>query len=214
METKICNRCKKEKKCDLFGKDKRNKNGYRSTCNDCRKIESKEYRKKNPEKRKETLKMFYEKNKEKELLRVKIYRNQNAEKRKKTCKKYVENNRNKVNEYSKYWKKKERIKNPIYKLISNLRERTKDYLNYKKYNKNLHICDIVGCSPEFLKGYLENKFIESMSWENHGLYGWHIDHIIPLSSAKTEDEVYGLCHYTNLQPLWAYDNLSKGDKIL
>jgi len=117
IETKICGRCKKEKKCNLFGKDKRNKNGYRSTCNDCRKIESKEYAKKNPEKRKETLKMFYENNKEKELLRFKIYRTQNPEKRKKTCKKYIENNRNKVNEYSKCWKKQERIKNPIYKLI-------------------------------------------------------------------------------------------------
>ena len=52
-----------------------------------------------------------------------------------------------------------------------------------------------------------------MSWETHSLYGWHIDHIIPLSSAKTEEEIYQLCHYTNLQPLWAEDNLKKGDKL-
>ena len=51
-----------------------------------------------------------------------------------------------------------------------------------------------------------------MSWENQGK--WHIDHITPLSSAKTEEEVYRLCHYTNLQPLWAEDNLKKGSKIL
>jgi hypothetical protein len=51
-----------------------------------------------------------------------------------------------------------------------------------------------------------------MTWENQGK--WHIDHIIPLSSAKTEKEMYKLCHYTNLQPLWAFDNLSKGSKIL
>jgi hypothetical protein len=51
-----------------------------------------------------------------------------------------------------------------------------------------------------------------MCWENRN--EWHIDHIVPLSSAKTEDEVYGLCHYTNLQPLWAKDNLQKSNKLL
>ena len=56
------------------------------------------------------------------------------------------------------------------------------------------------------------KFTTGMSWENRN--EWHIDHKIPLSSAKTEEEIYELCHYTNLQPLWAFDNLSKGNKIL
>ena len=51
-----------------------------------------------------------------------------------------------------------------------------------------------------------------MKWDNHGK--WHIDHIIPLSSAETEEEVYNLCHYTNLQPLWGEDNLKKGKKII
>ncbi len=53
-----------------------------------------------------------------------------------------------------------------------------------------------------------------MSWDNHTKYGWHIDHIIPLASAKTEEELKSLCHYTNLQPLWAKENLSKGAKII
>ena len=56
-------------------------------------------------------------------------------------------------------------------------------------------------------------FDERMSWENHGAKTWHIDHIIPLASAKTEEEVFLLCHYTNLQPLWWSDNLSKGSKL-
>jgi len=59
--------------------------------------------------------------------------------------------------------------------------------------------------------YIEKQFTKGMSWKNHG--EWHIDHIIPLSSAKTEKELYELCHYTNLQPLWKTDNLSKNNKI-
>jgi hypothetical protein len=58
---------------------------------------------------------------------------------------------------------------------------------------------------------MESLFKEGMTWDNHG--EWHIDHIIPISSGKTEDEVVKLCHYTNLQPLWKTENLLKGDKL-
>jgi hypothetical protein len=72
----------------------------------------------------------------------------------------------------------------------------------------------LGCSYQDFIIYLEQKFTDGMSWKNYGLYGWHIDHIIPLSSAKNEIDLEKLCHHTNLQPLWAKDNLSKGDKII
>jgi hypothetical protein len=214
MKTKICTKCYKNLDICNFGEDKRNKSGYRSTCNECRKVESRDYRIKNTEKRKETIRKYYEKNKETELLRFNKYREQHSEKRKNTCIEYVKNNKDKVNEYSRNWKKQERTKNPIYKLISNVRRRTKDFLNYKNNNKDLNIVDVLGCSPEYLKEHLEKQFSQGMSWDNYGFYGWHIDHKIPLSSAKTEEEVYQLCHYTNLQPLWAKDNLSKGGKII
>jgi 5-methylcytosine-specific restriction endonuclease McrA len=71
---------------------------------------------------------------------------------------------------------------------------------------------LVGITPKELKEHLEKQFFQGMSWGNYG--EWHIDHIIPLSSAKTEDEIYKLCHYTNLQPLWAEDNLRKGNKLI
>lgn len=214
METKICRKCKEERDICLFGKTKQNKDGLKSYCNECRKIESKKYRNENSEKRKETLKKFYENNKEKELLRFKKYRKENPEKRKETCTKYNKNNREKINESARLWKKNARLNNPIYKLISNLRERTKDYLTYKVVNPSSSIKDIVGCSPEFLKEHIEKQFKDGMTWDNYGFYGWHIDHIIPLSSAKNEEELYKLCHYTNLQPLWAKENLSKGSKII
>ena len=87
------------------------------------------------------------------------------------------------------------------------------YLNILEISKKNKTFDIVGCSPEFLKQHLEKQFTEGMCWELLGQH-IHIDHIIPLSSAKTEDELYKLCHYENLQPLWAEDNLKKSNKIL
>ena len=63
-----------------------------------------------------------------------------------------------------------------------------------------------------LKEHMERQFIKGMNWENRDQ--WHIDHIIPLATAQCEDDVIRLNHYTNLQPLWAEDNLSKGSKII
>ena len=73
----------------------------------------------------------------------------------------------------------------------------------------------LGCSPSFLKQYLESQFLPGMSWENYGYYGWHIDHIKPLSTfdLTDPDQFRRACHYTNLQPMWAFDNLSKGSRI-
>ena len=82
--------------------------------------------------------------------------------------------------------------------------------NITKRNKTF---EIIGCTPLELKNYLENQFNENMTWENHGQYGWHVDHIIPLVSAKNEDELYKLFHYTNLQPLWWDKNIEKSSKI-
>ena len=72
----------------------------------------------------------------------------------------------------------------------------------------------MGCSVSFLKGFLEAKFKEDMTWENHG--EWHIDHIKPcLSFNLLDEEKQKKCfHYTNLQPLWADENLSKGFRNL
>jgi len=72
----------------------------------------------------------------------------------------------------------------------------------------------LGCTIIELKQYLEAKFQPGMTWQNHTFYGWHIDHIIPMSSAASEEELRKLCHYTNLQPLWAKDNISKGNRLV
>ena len=78
-------------------------------------------------------------------------------------------------------------------------------------NKPTDTESLLGCSWIEAKEHFESLFEEGMTWSNHG--EWHIDHIIPLSSANTEEEVLKLCHYTNLQPLWIEENLKKSNKL-
>ena len=126
------------------------------------------------------------------------------------------------NIYNERWLKKnpnfnaeysaKRRKEPFFKLKDNLRNRIRKVLKIDGYKKSKITENFLGCSFKIAKEHLEKQFNNGMSWDNQGK--WHIDHIIPLASAKTEEELIKLCHYTNLQPLWAFDNLSKGDKIL
>lgn len=104
-------------------------------------------------------------------------------------------------------------RNVLLKLKHTLRSRTNKAIKTKNFNKNSSFKEYIGCSAEELKSKLELLFLPGMTWENHSLFGWHIDHIIPLSSAETVDDLYKLCHYTNLQPLWREDNIRKGNKL-
>jgi hypothetical protein len=92
--------------------------------------------------------------------------------------------------------------------------RTRLYQALKGNYKTGSAVKDLGCTIEELKAHLESQFQNGMSWDNYGLKGWHIDHIIPLASfdLTNREEFLKACHYGNLQPLWAKDNLSKGDK--
>lgn len=111
-------------------------------------------------------------------------------------------------------------KNVNFKLAANLRSRLNDAIaNNRKGGSAVRD---LGCSIWYLKYHLENQFYDNqvtgdkMSWENYTWNGWHVDHIIPLCSfdLTKRDEVLRACHYTNLQPLWAKENMSKGGKIV
>lgn len=95
----------------------------------------------------------------------------------------------------------------LYKLNCNVHGYVSKAFKRNGYKKSSKTFELIGCTFEFLKIYIEEQFKEGMSWENYGK--WHIDHKIPTSWAKTEEELKELCKYTNLQPLWAEDNLSK-----
>lgn len=99
------------------------------------------------------------------------------------------------------------------RIINNLRGRLQKFI-HNKYGKSYE--DRLGCTLQEFKTHIEKQFKEGMSWENYGFKTWHIDHIQPMSSfdLTKESELLACCHYTNMQPLWASDNLSKGNKII
>jgi len=112
-------------------------------------------------------------------------------------------------------KRKIRLNNDInFRLADTLRSRLKHALK-GNFKSGSAVGDL-GCSIEQLKKHIESKFKTGMTWDNWTRNGWHIDHIIPLSrfNLSNKEELLKACHYTNLQPLWAKDNLSKGSLIL
>jgi hypothetical protein len=210
---KKCTKCKLEKPFEDFTKQKTGKNGLRSNCKQC----IKKYEKENKEYYKEYQKKWQEENKE----YVKKYEQENKEKIKERTKNWYQKNKEKIKQHRK--ENKEHFKeymfnrkktDPLFKFSSNLRSLiTCSFKRGKnKYKKNEKTETILGCTIEEFRIYIQSQFKKGMTFENHGK--WHLDHIIPLSSATTEEEIIKLNHYTNFQPLWAEDNLSKKDKII
>jgi len=100
-----------------------------------------------------------------------------------------------------------------YRLTKALRCAINNGFRAKGFTKKSRSVEIIGCSYEEFEKHIESLFQEKMTWENRGVHGWHIDHIIPVCTATTEEELIKLTHYTNLRPLWATDNLKKGSKL-
>ena len=215
---KTCTKCKIEKEVTEFNKQRKTKDGLTYACKPCRK----EYNETNKERIKEYRKEHYKNNKEK----VKQYSKTNKEyfkeyreNNKEYFKEYREKNKERAKEYKKNNKKRrnelrrERRKvDPLFKMTGNLRTRTSLAFKNKGYSKNTKTQEMLGVDWEVCKAHIERQFTKGMKWSNQG--EWHIDHIIPLASAKTEEGLKKLCHYSNLQPLWADDNLIKSDKII
>ena len=114
-----------------------------------------------------------------------------------------------------YIAKKKRLKtDPEFKLRELLSHRVRRAIYDQRGAKSAKTLELLGCSIKEARIHLENQFREGMKWENHGINGWHIDHIIPCSSFDlTKEKEQNKCfHYTNLQPLWAEENLSKGNR--
>ncbi len=140
----------------------------------------------------------------------KQYNLQNIEHLLKYRKKYYKNNKERIIHLGKSRYQQRYNSNVLFKIKVNLRNRLNIAL--KNDQKIGSAISDLGCSIEILKKRLESKFQPGMSWDNYGLKGWHIDHIVPLCrfNLTNRKELLKAVHYTNLQPLWACDNLSKG----
>jgi hypothetical protein len=131
----------------------------------------------------------------------------------KTTKKYIKKNKHKYNEYQKKYTKNKRQKDSIFKFSFNVRCLVSNSFKRGKnqFRKNAKTENILGCTIEEFRIYIEKKFKDGMTFKNYGQ--WHLDHIYPISLATTEEEIIKLNHYTNFQPLWALDNFRKGNRI-
>jgi hypothetical protein len=192
---KKCNKCLIEKDMSDFHRNNSSKDGYKNICRSCFSIQNKKYKK-------EYNKKYKSENKEK----IKEYNNQYELNNKEKRKEWRLKNKNKLKENRKIYEA-ERRKDPIYRFKKNIRNLIYKSIIRMDYSKKSKSYDILGCTPDEFRIFIESKFESWMTWEKYGRYngelnyGWDIDHIIPLISAKTEEELIILNHYTNLQPL-------------
>lgn len=232
---KKCSKCNLLKEYTEYSKHIGHKDGLNSACRVCMKESRDAWKIKNKSKVIESNKSYYKNNKSKICLSskeykkfreeyykeyYKEYRIKNLEKLQEYSKSYSQQNRKCISDYNKQYQKSRKKTDELFKFRVAIRNNISDAFkrSIKKgvisSKKNIEIEKILGCSIGEFRIYLEKLFTEQMNWENHGKFGWHIDHIIPISSAKTQEEVEKLCHYTNLQPLWWRDNLTKSNKII
>ena len=215
--TKTCSKCNQTLPIDNFHFRDKSKGCRQSVCVKCRN----KYNKANKDRRKAYDKAYYEANKEKISERDKAYREANKEKILERGKAYREANKEKIAERRRAYEKQRKKRDHLFRLTVNYRRSCLTAFKSIGQKKNNSSIKLLGLKTwQQLAEHLSKQFYdhpktgEKMTLDNHGTHGWHIDHIIPLSSAKTEEDMIKLCHYTNLQPLWAEDNLSKGNKNL
>jgi hypothetical protein len=211
---KTCKKCNIEQPIENFRRGAKMKDGYINNCKACDKIYQETNKLIIAEKKKE----HYQQNREKVLKQTFERAEQKREELNKYAKEYYQTNKEllkpKKKEYYKNTKeqrnlkqKDRRNKDPLFKLQQNISGAIRKALNRKKFPKKNKTLVILGCTYEEFKTHLEKQFTYWMSWGNYGKYngqlnfGWDIDHIIPLCTAKNEGELLMLNHYTNLQPL-------------
>jgi hypothetical protein len=229
--------CGEEKPLTEFAVEKNNKtDGRRSSCKVCTNQRIRQYFIDNPEKKKESDKRAYEQNKanklaqkkeyylrkkEEILTKRKEYHLANKEIKNQKCREYRERNLEKVKAKNREYHKKharrltiqkaERIKSdPLELFKERIRVVIKGGFTRLKQNKARRTNQIIGADWETVRDHIVSQFKDGMTWEAFVAGEIHIDHIKPLASATCEEDIIALNHYTNLQPLWCLDNLSKG----
>lgn len=196
---------------------------WRKKNSDKIKEQNKKYRESHKEQIRKVHKMWRDKNREKINEKAREKYKENPQPFFERKKRYIENNKEKVQlqnhnykiknrERCSAYEKNKRHNDPRYRLNSSLNNLIRQYTKKKGYKGTKSIREIIGCDIDTFITYMKSKFTDGMTLENYGK--WTIDHIIPISSAKNDEDLEMLNHYTNLQPLWASDNYRKGNKVM
>ena len=198
---KTCTKCTENKGIELFSKKSASVDGLRPQCKECDKVARAIYNSSHKEERKIYRDKWRIENKDHERSYAKEYRKGKEEQKR---------------HYNREYSRNRKASDPLFKLRCGLRTLLWQCFKTKGYKKGSKTSDILGTDYETVQQHLKDSFSRNydVSWEMKELLApdlaLHIDHIIPISSAKTESEVYELNHYTNLQYLTAFDNISKG----
>ncbi len=216
METLTCNQCGESKIKTSFVKDGAK---FRKLCKMCKNKNEAERRKQNIEIYKNRNAMYYKKNKGVILERNKKYRIDNNEAIKEQKKEYYNNNKSEILQYHQDNKEirneKKRIRfktDQMFRISESLKSRIHDLLKNKKETKTN---ELIGCSKDELKKWLEYQFDSNIRWDNYSDI-WHIDHVVPINFFDLADPIHQqICfHWTNLRPLNAKLNLIKSSNII
>jgi hypothetical protein len=191
---KQCTSCHQFQETTEFPLCTKGKNGLHSWCKSCKK---------------QKYKAWYNKNKIARLAYKKAYTKANGAKISKQKAEYYQRNKTYIIQSI----TNRRRTNPKVRLITNLRNRLRKILRSNGLCKKSTTLQLLGCTATEWKQHLESQFLPRMTWKNYGK--WHVDHIKPLSSFNLfdEKELKEAMNYQNTQPLWAKDNLSKGNKF-
>ena len=209
---KTCRKCGISKPIHDFHKDSMSKDGVRSDCRDCRAQYIMDYNKKNKDRINERQREY---NKRPHV----------ASRHSSWCRDYYAANKERIDARKREWleknkdaerrsareRQKRALLDPIKAEKHRMRSRLAMAVGSKGFTGKPKTEKMLGCSWDRFIAHIESKFKNGMSWDNRDQ--WHVDHITPLASAKSMEELETLAHYTNTQPLWAEDNLRKGAKI-
>lgn len=208
-----CGQCKQATE-EFFHKHKASKYGVNSKCRSCVNSYKRAHRVNNPDKyalfeaiRAEQTKIRRANNKEARSAKDKLNRKALSA----YDKEYRAKNKESVAAYQKNYLRERRKRDPVFAMAASIRRRIQKILVKRGCDKKSRSTLIIGCNWHEFKDHIERQFLRGMSWDNRNL--WHLDHIIPLASAKTADEVVALNHFTNIRPMWAKDNIRKSDAI-
>jgi len=222
---KKCSKCKNIKEDNSFYSNKYMKSGLSSRCKECQKIAAKLHNDNNPDYKEyiiEYRRKYYNKNNEyfKEYLKKWNSIHSPSIERQKYIREFNNKNYKRYKNSRNKYQRNRRKTDPLYKLSKNIRASISVIFSKNNYIKMSRTHQILCCSYEEFKQYLESKMENWMSWNNYGKYngelnyGWDMDHIIPVSSANSEEELIRLNHYSNFQPLCSYINRNiKKDSI-